>query len=84
MKIKDKEVQVYDNGGTSADRYTIVIDGSVYAMNSSPFHPAYGISQYCGEEMEGYIPNEHWGVEVHDINELNEDTIKAIIQRFED
>ncbi len=83
MIINGKEVKVYDNGGISNDRYTAVIDGSVYAINTVPFHPSYGFSQYCGEVSEGYIWNEKWGNEVHDISELPVETVKAIIARFE-
>ena len=80
MIIQGKEVKVYDNGGITNDRYTVVIDGSVFAMNESPFHPAYGFSQYCGENFEW---NESWGEEIHDIAELPEETVRAIIARFE-
>ena len=84
MIIQGKEVRVYDNGGVSNDRYTVVIDGSVFAMNAVPFHPAFGFSQYCGEVSQGLVPNENWGKEVQDISELPEDTVRVIIQRFED
>ena len=46
MEIQGKNIQIFDNGGVSNDRYTIVIDGSVFAMNKVPFHPTYGFSQY--------------------------------------
>ena len=84
MKINNKDVKVYDNGGITNDRYTVVIDKSVYAMNKIPFDSAFGFSQYCGEVADGYLYNKSWGKEIHDISELNEDTIQAIIQRFED
>jgi hypothetical protein len=80
MIIQGRDVKVYDNCGLSNDRYTIIIDGSVYSMNHVPNHPAYGFNQYSGE---GYVWNEKWGEEVHDIKELPEETVKAIIQRME-
>jgi hypothetical protein len=83
MIIQGREVKIYDNGGLSIDRYTVVIDGSVYSMNIIPNHPGYGFNQYSGEVSEGFEYNESWGVEVHDINKLPEETVKAIIQRFE-
>jgi len=83
MIIQGKEVQVFDNGGVSNDRYTVVIDGSVFAMNTLPFHPTYGFSQYCGEVSQGYQWNEKWGVEIHDKAELPIETVNAIIARFE-
>jgi len=84
MIIQGREVQVFDNGGATNDKYTIVIDGSVFAINTVPFHPTYGFSQYCGEVSQGYVWNEKWGTELHDISELPEETVKAIIVRFED
>ncbi|TAL66709.1 MAG: hypothetical protein EPN82_17120 [Bacteroidetes bacterium] len=83
MEIQGKEVKVYDNGGKTNDRYTIVVDNSVYSMNKVPNHPNYGFNQYCGELEQGYEWNEKWGEEVHDISELPEETLKAIIQRME-
>ena len=83
MIIQGKEVQVFDNGGATNDRYTVVIDGSVFAINTVPFHPTYGFSQYCGEAGQGYTWNEKWGVEITNISELPEETVKAIICRFE-
>lgn len=83
MNIRGNEVRVFDNGGASNDRYTIVIGKSVFAMNDMPFHPAFGFSQYCGEIEQGYNYNASWGMEITDISKLPEDTVKAIIQRFE-
>ncbi len=84
MIIQGKNVKVYDNGGASNDRYTVIIDNSVYAMNETPFHPTYGFSQYCGELGSEYTWNENWGQEIHDVSELSDETVKAIIARFED
>ena len=49
---------IYDNGGTSADRYTVIyktlIEGphgqlwlGLRAMNAQPSHPQYGIALYA-------------------------------------
>jgi hypothetical protein len=84
MLIQGKEVKVYDNGGVSNDRYTVVIDNSVYALNAIPFHPSFGFSQYCGEVSGGYVWNEKWGHELHDISELPEEVVQAIVSRFEE
>ena len=80
MLINGKEVKVFDNGGKTNDRYTVVIEGSIFAMNEIPYHPAYGFSQYCGENYEW---NENWGIEITNIDELPKDTVRAIIARFE-
>ena len=84
MIIQGREVQVFDNGGATNDRYTIIIDGSVFAMNTVPFHPTYGFSQYCGDISETFKWNVNWGKEIIDISKLPEATVLAIIQRFED
>jgi hypothetical protein len=83
MIIQGKEIKVYDNGGKTNDRYTVIIDGSVFGINTVPFHPAMGFSQYCGEDSEKLKWNENWGDEIQDIAELPEETVKAIIARFE-
>jgi hypothetical protein len=84
MIIQGKDVKVYDNGGQTNDRFTIVINGSVYGMNAIPFHLGYGFNQYCGMVSEGYVWNEKCGKEVHDIKELPDEVVKAIISRFEE
>jgi len=83
MIIQGREIQVFDNGGATNDRFTVIIDGSVFAINTIPFHPTYGFSQYCGETEQGYEWNDKWGVEITNISELPTETIKAIIARFE-
>jgi hypothetical protein len=48
MKTKNgKQFWLFDNGGATIDRYTIVThDGHVYGSNKAPFHPM-GFGQYC-------------------------------------
>ena len=46
-----KNERYFDNGGETCDRYTIIIDGSVYGMSHNPTSPQ-GFNQYCGEEGE--------------------------------
>lgn len=43
-----RPVEIYDNGGESVDRYTVIMDGSVYGMSENPLNPC-GFNQYCGE-----------------------------------
>ncbi len=50
MKTK---VTVYDNGGETLDRYSVIIrypDGyaALFGMSEKPFHP-HGFNQFCGE-----------------------------------
>ena len=39
-------IKIYDNGGISLDRYTVIIDKDVYLMSSSPIQ---GICAYFGK-----------------------------------
>lgn len=81
---KFKKVSVYDNGGKTVDRYTVSIQGKkwnenyIYAMNDMPFHPAFGFSQFVGENLE---PNKNWGKKIRLID-LNKDVLSAIEQRM--
>ena len=45
-------IEIYDNGGKTADRYTVVIDGSVYTMSENAMQPN-GVNMYAGEVSEG-------------------------------
>jgi hypothetical protein len=44
-------IRVFDNGGKTWDRYTIVIDGDVYGMSETPRSPQ-GFNQYSGSIAE--------------------------------
>lgn len=39
--------KVYDNGGQSIDRYTVIIDNDVYTMSTNALSPN-GFNQYYG------------------------------------
>jgi hypothetical protein len=43
-----KLIRIFDNGGRTCDRYTVVIGTSVYGMSDNPTAPN-GFNQYCGE-----------------------------------
>jgi len=81
---KFKKVSVYDNGGKTVDRYTVSIRGEkwnenyIYGMNDMPFHPAFGFSQFVGENLE---PDRNWGKKIRLID-LNKDVLSAIEQRM--
>jgi hypothetical protein len=74
-------VKVYDNGGTTMDRYTVVIDGSVYTMSENA-HAPNGVNMYAGEESEGYGPQE--GDAEVPVDQLPEDLQRAITDRQSD
>ncbi len=40
-------IQVYDNGGETFDRYTVIIDNDVFGMSENPLS-ASGFNQWCG------------------------------------
>ena len=60
-------IEVYDNGGKTIDRFTVIIDDGVYGMSDDPFYPL-GFNQFScmkselGLPVEGikrqYIPTE--------------------------
>ena len=54
-----KNAKIYDNGGETADRYTVVVGGSVYGMSDEPFHPQ-GVNLYSGEQDEFKARRSRW------------------------
>lgn len=47
-------VRVFDNGGTTADRYTVLIDDEIWTMSEDALSPA-GVNQYGGDSISlGY------------------------------
>ena len=60
------DVRVYDNGGETIDRYTIVIENPVtkeqswLGSNNDPFH-SQGFGQHVGDEGSGNQEGEHLG-----------------------
>lgn len=40
--------RIFDNGGKTFDRYTILIGRAIFGCSENPTHPQ-GIGQYCGE-----------------------------------
>lgn len=46
------QTTIFDNGGTTFDRYTIITkDGEMFGASQNPFHPQ-GFGQYCGNVVE--------------------------------
>ncbi len=73
-------MKLYDNGGETMDRYTIVAeDGGVYGMSSDPNSPQ-GFNQFVGTEGEmSWKDNSAMGPE---IARIPDNIIKAIAQRL--
>ncbi len=77
-----KAIYVFDNSGTSADRYTVVIDKSIYTMSDNPNHPQ-GINQYSHdlEPEETYNPDEsEWLVDYESLPCAVQTAIKERIE----
>jgi len=77
-------IKVYDNGGESLDRYSVIylddVEGNgLYgcrAMNAYPFHPQ-GIGMYCMAKI-----GKHLGKEIK-FEQLPEDCQKVVKQDLE-
>ena len=62
-KIKSEKLKIYDNGGKTQDRYTVVFmerperEARLFealGMDSSPFHPQ-GFGQHCSAMTGGHL-----------------------------
>jgi len=78
-----KNVSVYDNGGKTHDRYTVVhhdTDGQkhFYGMSKDPHHPQ-GFNQYSGSSGDGYEEGPHLGKK---LKQVPEHLHKAIKERI--
>lgn len=71
-------IEVYDNGGETFDRYTVIIDGDVYGMSANPNSPQ-GFNQYSGKLHE--LPMARSNGERVTIESLPEAVQKAIEDR---
>jgi len=70
-------IKVFENKGKYADKYTVMIEGSIYAMSEHPSSPQ-GVNMYCGEISNGYKAN---GKEV-EIKDIPEEVKQAILERI--
>lgn len=70
--------KVYDNGGKTFDRYTIILkDKSMFGSSQMPFHPL-GFGMYCGDWQGGKGSTRHLGKKVEDIKTLPKQVQKYI------
>jgi hypothetical protein len=53
IEAVENNVVVFDNGGKSIDRYTLIntVTGDMYGSNNEPYHPQ-GFGQYAGNIKE--------------------------------
>ncbi len=76
----NKGVRVFDNGGETVDRYTVVIDQDVYGMSSNPFGE---FNQYNFTMSEGMqLDMDKLEDKEVAIIDLPENVIKAICDRM--
>jgi len=78
-------VSVYDNGGESFDRYTVVIapqatpeEKEFYGMSEKPLSPT-GFNQYLGSYRDGYKEHSELGIKLH-----SDDIPEAIMLAIKD
>jgi len=72
-------IEVYDNGGETADRYSVRIGTSVYGMSDNATS-ANGFNQYAGELSE--LPGWRNGTRVDDLRRLPVAVRAAIFDRY--
>lgn len=77
------DVEVLDNGGETADRFTVIIEEDVFGMSSNALMPN-GVNLYSGEkkDMRPWLEeNKHTRVQMDDVPKLPEQVKKAILRR---
>lgn len=78
MNLNGHQVEIYDNGGETVDRYTVIIDDDFYGMSDNPHSPQ-GFNQYSGSFADGYKAGSHLGTK---LSSVPPQIKKAIIQRM--
>jgi hypothetical protein len=76
-----KEISVYDNGGKTADRYTVIIGNDVYSMSDNATAPN-GVNMYAGEIGTDVHPDFIKRMKKVKVNSLPQSVQKAITQRM--
>jgi hypothetical protein len=61
-----KNYVIYDNGGKTIDRYTLVVDGDVYKLSSHPLS-AQGVNSFCCKEEEMQLGKLDIRIELKDL-----------------
>ena len=71
------KVVVYDNGGESFDRFTVIIDKDTFGMSENP-NSSQGFNQYIGELDRDIKPGKHLGKK---LSKIPKEIQKAIKKR---
>lgn len=81
--IQPHSIRVFDNGGITADRYTVTIGTSVYTMSENSNMPN-GVNMYLGELGQDYtLTGISKGTRERGIYELPQPVLYSIIQRLQ-
>ena len=80
--ITEAKVTVYDNGGESMDRYTVVIGDDVFGMSENPGSPQ-GFNQWAGNVGKDIRLGSHLG-KVVKVTSLPKPVQKAIKDRMKE
>lgn len=78
-------IRIYDNGGETCDRYTLIIDGDIYGLSDNAMSPQ-GFNQYCGTIGEcGHTDhyNDDPGETLRDVSELPGEVQRAVELRVD-
>lgn len=76
--MKAQALAIYDNGGKTWDRYTVIIGGDVYTMSENADTPG-GFNQFM-DRVENIPYNKHDKKKM--FHEVPMETRNAIIQRL--
>ena len=78
---KLSNIKVLDNGGSTLDRYAIVIDSDLYSMSVHPKSPT-GINQFLGKLLPGDLEKISEHIKEIPFNSLSEEVKQAIMERL--
>ena len=75
-------IRVFDNGGKTIDRYTVIWHDNIYYMSENPGHPQ-GVNQYAGVFQATTANVKRLGKEIT-LDSLPRAVLLAIIDRLGD
>ena len=77
-----RKVKIYDNGGKTIDRYTLITpEGDVFGFNENPYHPQ-GFCQYAGDFGNTLSSYRHLGkpIKLEDLPEQAQDYVTEMAE----
>ncbi len=82
FKVAPSDITVYDNGGKSIDRYTVIMGNEAYGMSSDANAPN-GFNQYIGVVGRDIKVGRHLG-KIVKLEKLPQRVLNAIEDRMEE